>query len=180
MTTTANRNTKENKASRLGWFSIAALILLIASAMANFYFYSEYNSLRHEQSLLITENEEVLKRVEELENKLSVIRNPAMKAVPMSPVGNHQAKATIYWNIISHELYILTHNLPKPAPDKEYQLWAYIDGKPSDAGVFEAGSQELLTKMREIEAAESFVVTLEKKGGSETPDLSAIIVKGDL
>ena len=37
----------------------------------------------------------------------------------------------------SKEVYLLVNQLPTPDPDKQYQLWAIVDGNPVDAGVFD-------------------------------------------
>lgn len=174
-------NNKNTPPATIGWLSVIVVILLIASAILNVYFYTEYRSLRQEQSLLITENQETLKRVEVLENKLKLLRNPGMKPVQLHPVGSQQdAKATVYWNVISGEVYVLVHKLRRAPDGYQYQLWAFDNDKPINVGVFDMENRELVIRMNNVEKVQAFAVTLENKGGSETPDLTSIILKGSI
>ena len=75
----------------------------------------------------------------------------------------------------------MVNNLPQAAPEKQYQLWAIVDGKPVDAGMVEESadaSGKLLLKMHNIPEAQAFAITLEKKGGSPTPTMEAMFVVG--
>jgi len=38
--------------------------------------------------------------------------------------------------------------MPKLPNDKQYQLWALIDGKPKDLGVFDVSDQKFILKMK--------------------------------
>ena len=62
--------------------------------------------------------------------------------------------------------------------EKQYQLWAIVDGHPVDAGVFNVDIDLTFIKLKTISKAESFVITLEKKGGSTTPTLNEMYVFG--
>ena len=56
-----------------------------------------------------------------------------MKGMEISPA----SFATVYWDTTSKDVYLLVNNLPKPASDKQYQLWALLDGKPIDVGMID-------------------------------------------
>lgn len=89
--------------------------------------------------------------------------------------------ATVYWDSRSKDVYLLVNNLPKPSPDKQYQLWAIVDGKPVDAGMLDmedTNSGSLVHKMRNIPKAQAFAITLENKGGSTSPTMEAMYVMG--
>jgi anti-sigma-K factor RskA len=64
----------------------------------------------------------------------------------------------------------------------QYQLWAIVNGKPVDLGVFDvkADSTHILVAMKEIGSAAAFAVTLEKKGGSVSPTMNQMIVIGNV
>jgi anti-sigma-K factor RskA len=62
--------------------------------------------------------------------------------------------------------------LPDPPTDKQYQLWALLDGKPVDAGTFNVNSDSIqLQEVRNIANAQAFAITLEHKGGVRSPTL---------
>ena len=74
-------------------------------------------------------------------------------------------------------------NLPSPAADKQYQLWAIVDGAPVDMGVFDLASAETDTTFQNvpfIENPQAFAVTLEPKGGSTNPTLDQMYVVGNV
>jgi anti-sigma-K factor RskA len=56
-----------------------------------------------------------------------------MKGTPNAP----GALASVYWNESKNEGYLSIQDLKQLAQENQYQLWAIIEGKPVDAGVFE-------------------------------------------
>jgi anti-sigma-K factor RskA len=99
-----------------------------------------------------------------------------MTGVATSP--DPSSIATVYWNMDSKTVYLFVNQLPKPVVDKQYQLWAIVDGKPVDAGVFDLEEGVSFVKLKTIPKAEAFAITLEKKGGSLSPTMSAMYVMG--
>jgi anti-sigma-K factor RskA len=166
-----------NKSS---WLAAASVVLLIGSALANFYLYSENQRLQTQQNELLAQNQVLVSRVKATEQNLALITNPdvepiIMKGVPSSP----DSRATVYWNKNTSEVFLIANNLPKPNANQQYQLWAIVDGKPVDAGVFEVNEAgEMVNKMKSIPKSEAFAVTLEKRGGSASPTLEAMYVIG--
>ena len=90
-----------------------------------------------------------------------------MQGTQMSP----GSFANIYWDSTSKDVYLLVNNMPKPASDKQYQLWAIIDGKPVDLGVIDekVWDKKLLVQMKNVQNAQAFAITLEPEGGSPAP-----------
>ncbi len=73
---------------------------------------------------------------------------------------------------------VAVENLPTPPTDKQYQLWALVDGKPVDAGMIT--DLEDLQAMKEMPEAQAFAITLEPKGGSVNPTLEQLYVIGNV
>ncbi len=65
------------------------------------------------------------------------------------------------------------------AQENQYQLWAIVDGKPVDAGVFDSTTAGLL-KMKALAGAAAFAVTIEPRGGKATPSLETLQVIGNV
>jgi anti-sigma-K factor RskA len=99
-----------------------------------------------------------------------------MPGVATSPAP--KSLATVYWNTESKEVYLLLNRLPAPVSNKQYQLWAIVNGHPVDAGIIEMESGVFFVKLKTIPKAEAFAITLEKKGGSSTPTMEAMYVMG--
>ena len=82
------------------------------------------------------------------------------------------ASVSIYWDTTSKDVYLMIKNMPEPPTDKQYQLWALLpqDGAPPiDLGMIELKQQRLLYRMKNVQNAKAFAITLEPKGGSPTP-----------
>jgi len=71
--------------------------------------------------------------------------------------------------------------MPENDDKHQYQLWALVDGKPVDLGVFDAGdSDKGMIKMKSLERAQAFAVTREVRGGSPVPTLEQMVVIGNI
>ena len=71
--------------------------------------------------------------------------------------------------------------MPLNDADHQYQLWALVNGKPVDLGVFDVnGALTGMQVMKNIGAAQTFAVTLEPKGGSVNPTMSQLMVMGNI
>jgi anti-sigma-K factor RskA len=137
---------------------------------------------------LVAQNQQVAQdynrvnlRLDKMESDLKVINDPSfvkvvMKGTPNAP----QSLASIYWNKDTKEVYLSIQNMRELAKEKQYQLWAIIDGKPVDAGVFD-GDVAGLIRMKEVATgAVTFAVTVEPRGGKPTPSLETMQVAGNV
>lgn len=170
------------------YVAAASLILLAGSILLNLYLLDQYKksiAQNKELSAIQTQvagtNQALQTKLSAYENALNLMKNPLMAVVKMPGSPNSPAPsslATVYWNTESKAVYLLVNQLPKPVTDKQYQLWAIVDGKPVDAGIFELREGISFIKLKTIPKAEAFAITLEKKGGSETPTMAAMYVMG--
>ncbi|SFE13791.1 Anti-sigma-K factor rskA [Chitinophaga sp. CF118] len=170
------------------WAAVAASLLLLGSVLLNYIYFTKeseykarYNTLLTTNNSLTSEENSYRSRLEQIKHSLDIVRNPSMKTVKMPGTKPFPtAMATVYWNQTSKEVFLLPNNLPTPAPDKQYQLWAIVDGKPVDMGVFSltSNAEELLQKMKSIDNAQMFAITLENKGGSPVPTMEQMYVAG--
>lgn len=93
-----------------------------------------------------------------------------------------EANMVVYWH--KKDQHVMVDNsrmsLPQNDTEHQYQLWALVDGKPVDLGVFDAQAspKKLLVAMKEIGTAQAFAVTLEKRGGSINPTMEKLIAMG--
>jgi anti-sigma-K factor RskA len=87
---------------------------------------------------------------------------------------------TVYWDTTSRDVYLMVNNLPQPASNEQYQLWALLDNQPIDLGVFEVKQEKFLIRMKNVQNAQAFAITLEPKGGSANPSLNKMYVVGKL
>ena len=90
-----------------------------------------------------------------------------------------QAGAVVYWNPSTKDVYLSIRELAPPAAGGDYQLWAVRDGKYVNAGIIDT-KITAIQKMLPVERAQTFTVTLEPKGGSETPSKDKIYLTGKI
>ena len=122
---------------------------------------------RLKEKLDTTQN--ILNRIVE---EQKVVSDPNVTVVNM--VGTQVApksSANIYWDSTSSNVFLVVKNMPKLPSDQQYQLWALIDGKPKDLGVFDAADDKVILKMKNTQKAQAFAITIEQKGGSPSPTL---------
>jgi anti-sigma-K factor RskA len=179
------------ESSGIGFWKFAAAASIAVALISSYVAYN-YRSkwLNTENSLaeMIAQNQRVAQdyntvnqRLDRIESDLHVIDNPAFKRVVMKGTDNApQAMASVYWNESTKEVYLSIQNMKELARENQYQLWAIIDGKPVDVGVFDGNLAGLL-KMKEINTgAAAFAVTIEPRGGKPAPSLETMQVIGNV
>lgn len=159
----------------------ASLLLLIATGYWAFTTSAKNKELLARQQQLESELEQSSRQLQSLQSDAAKLYDPGMKMVALKGTDvAPQAFTTVYWDTTgtNKDVYLMINNLPQPANDKQYQLWALLDGKPIDLGVFDydVRQKRLLVKMQNVQNAQAFAITLEKKGGNAVPEGSVYVV----
>ncbi len=171
------------------WLAAAAIALLIVSAFYSYNLKTKLKTAEDNLAALNSEKEKIAKDYEsqsasysQMAEEMAVMMQPENKKVMLKGMGAApDAIAAVYWNKSTKAVYINVNALPMPEEGKQYQLWAIVDGKPVDAGVFEMGKDAAaLQKMKSVAGATAFAVTLEQKGGSDVPTMSAMYLLGNV
>jgi anti-sigma-K factor RskA len=166
----------------------ASLAGLVISAGANIFLYGQLQNTRQQLAEANTANSRLAQELEvnkanysRATDELAVLSNPDNKVIYLK--GQEPAPGAavvVYWNAHEKQVHLAVHNLPAHSADKQYQLWALVGGKPVDAGMLDMNNpQQSLQKMKEIDQADAFAITLEKKGGNPTPE-GKIYVLGEV
>lgn len=161
-------------------------IALIASFLAYNYWH-KWQSTEGELTTLIAQNQQIADNYNQVNEKLNVIEsnmkiysNPAFRRVILKGTDNApEALASVYWNDQNKQVYLSVQALKDLSNQYQYQLWAIIDGKPVDAGIFTPGNDQLIA-MKDISGASAFAITIEKAGGSASPSLETMQVMGEV
>lgn len=171
----------------LRWLAAASVVALLLSATGNFMLLRELRHTRTELARLETEHEVLAQDLQvqrasyqHSQDQLAVVMDPRTDLVALSGTANATgARARVYWDHGANRVFLDVLNLPEPPAGKQYQLWALVDGNPVDAGVFDMSADANgLQRMKDITRAQAFAVTLEKAGGSPSPDLEALVLMG--
>ena len=170
----------------LNWlkYAVAAsLILLAGSIYWNISLYNKNEELKKGNSKLERDVKNYTAKFSEIDQEAKMLQNPNIKMAALEGTQHSpQSFVTVYWDTTSKDVYLMINNLPQPAPDKQYQLWAIINEQPIDLGVFEMTKNKILpiVQMKNAQNVQAFAITLEKKGGNSSPSMDAMYVKGEL
>lgn len=168
------------------WSVAATVAALVISAIA-LMLWLQQSKLQKELTALRQSNEELARKSDALQQlalaqgeQLAILsdlhtRRVEMKGTPRSPA----SLAVVYWNPVTHTVFLDVKNLPATPADRQYQLWFITpDQKPVDAGVFHADAR--LLRMKDAQQAVAFAVTVEPVGGSPQPTLEQMVVVGQV
>ena len=173
-----------------GWRYATAASVTIA-LLSSYLAYSYWNKWRSSESNLtelISQNQRIAQdynkvnlRLDRMENDLKITNNPDFSRVVMKGTPKAiESLASVYWNAQTKEVYLSIQNMRELSEENQYQLWAIIDGKPVDCGVFDFGIAGLI-KMKTVFASPvTFAVTVEPRGGKASPSLETMQVAGNL
>ena len=167
------------------WVIAASVGLLML--LFSFFLVSQLRNNQNRIASLQTTNSSLQSEVKQLrdnqtyaEQRLAVLQRAGMRVIQLR--GNNKAPNSdvlVYWNTRSRQVSVDIKSLPALPANQQYQLWSLVNGKPVDAGVFEANTtnphQPLQVMKRAISRADAFAVTVEKRGGSPTPTLSTLL-----
>ncbi len=168
------------------YWSAAASLLLVGATVLAIYYRQQWHSTESELEDYLTENQNITQEYqalrsdyEQLQGQQEIFANPSFTQVKLNAIDTSSSYyAVIYWNAESEEVYLNPAGLPAPESGKQYQLWAIVDGKPQNAGIFDIENQ--LLDMQQIQNASAFAITLEPEGGSENPTMEAMYVLGEV
>jgi anti-sigma-K factor RskA len=161
-------------------------LALFASYMAFYYNQlwkadtQELAQLRADKQRIAEDYNVVNQKLDKIQSDLAVIESAAFTRVIMKGTANDiSALASVYWNPNTKEVYLSVQQLKAISQGNQFQLWAIVNGKPVDAGVFDLNFAGLL-KMKNIDGAAAFAVTIEPRGGKDAPTLDTMQVVGSV
>lgn len=166
----------------VSWMVAASVGLLVL--VFSFFLFKQLRQTQQETTAMRSDNRTLQDEVHTLRERqahsnelLSVLQQPGMKIIELK--GNEKAPDSqlfVYWNTHTQQVTVEVGTMPDLPGDQQYQLWSLVDGKPVNAGVFDAGKATgELQRLQSIGRADAFAVTVEKRGGSPTPNLSALV-----
>lgn len=163
--------------------SAAAVLIIFGMGLALYYTTSNYHNALKQAEDLKAKNDVLANKVkaadlktDEVKTQLAVLTDATVQHIKLAgePVAP-SAVASIYWNKQTGQTYLNASGMPVTEKQKQYQLWAIVQGKPVSLGVIENVSS--FVQMQDVKDAQAFAITLEPLGGSQTPTMP-IYVKG--
>lgn len=177
---------KSENAGRRQFFryAIAASFTAIMFAGASYFFWNQNQNLQEENIIVNNKiesiKEDMREQLEDIRNQFIVLNNPKTKRYNIK--GNNNAKelkAIAYINPVKKLSYINVKNLPNLPENQSFQMWAEVNGEMINLGIIdEVGGQEKLLALPYADEAVSYI-TIEPKGGNNTPTIENIVAKID-
>jgi anti-sigma-K factor RskA len=158
------------------WLAAASLVLLAGTAFWAVSTNNRNKELAAANRDLQNQLQQSSARLDTMEKDAALLQSPGVKMAAMLGTADPKVYATIYWDTASKDVYLMINNLPRPVSDKQYQLWALLNGQPIDLGMIEVKQERLLYRMKNVQNAQAFAITLEPKGGSPTPTSTPIVL----
>ena len=153
--------TKTRRLIPVKWAVAASIVLLLATG------YFIYDSERIKNKLAeAREKREELARLAEERKRAGLPDNVQPKQVKINQPANVPASIKVFWDSTNTSVYLVINDLEKLPPGELYQLWSIKDGKHTSRGLFNAPETKdpLIMKMDSVQDADSFAITIEKVG----------------
>ena len=177
--------------SKTNYWSYAAVIAFIFGAVMFWQWQGvRSGSLDRKNEMLVQQEqmedlkvnlEEMASDKKQKEDLFAVVSDPVVQKVVMSPAKEGvNATSTMYWNKETRVAYFHRLALPIEPIDRQYQLWAFVGGKPKSLGMVSLEKNIAWQKLEAIAEVQAFAITLEPMGGSEIPTMENMMVIGAL
>ncbi len=176
---------KTARSTYIGW--AASLLLLFGAG----YLFFQLNNTK-EQVVVVEQEKTKLKEsinTLELQNQatkeiLAIVRDENNTIIPLGGQAiAPEAKAKIYWNQKTDQVYVDASGLPEPPEGKVYQIWSLKllpQLTPTSIGLlvdFKANDSKIFS-VDKTSGAEAFGITLEPAGGSTSPTMEQLYTLG--
>lgn len=163
----------ETKSSAIPvWMKAASVAILFGLGYLSY----EVNSKNNQLQEIAQNNTTLSSKITSLETMNSVLMNS--KKIELKGVEKHpDMLAEVYWNE-NNQVFLNPKNLPAAPTGKQYQLWAIVDGKPVDMGMYNPNDKSVVQEMKTVAKPQAFAITLEKEGGNPTPTMEEMYVMG--
>ncbi len=180
-----------------GWiklFAVAASLLIVVAVYFLYTLNNENKKLKEQLASAQPKKEmpaqEIKKEMPSASSGLStlpkgdyeIMIDPTITPVAMYGVGTHSiCRCTIFWNKKTGKMYMFIHHLPQSSSAKDYQLWAMVNDKPVSVGIVQDDIRGRFIEISGVPSdSASFIVTLEKAGGNNTPTLEETYLSGKI
>jgi anti-sigma-K factor RskA len=178
----------DNKLNLYKFGMAASLLLFVSSLFYAILLQQKLNKTRNELADAYNAKSYVAEELQiqktsfnTLTTQLQIITDAKIKKVSLGGMNTLATKsAVVYWNSLTNDLYFSATDIQAPAK-KQYQLWAIVNGKPIDAGIINlSADNHPFQKMKPINGAQAFAVTIENIGGSLSPSLETMCFLGNV
>ncbi|SHN15288.1 Anti-sigma-K factor RskA [Cyclobacterium lianum] len=171
-------------------FAVAAsLTAVLAIAAAAYFAYSYFDAEERyavalEQNAILADDARSNQvRFDELDQSMERLLSGNFERIPMKGEGlpmQEDALVDVFWDKESSEVLLSVNQLADLDENSDYQLWAIGADGPVGIGLVNPSERLNLQHMQAAGAAQAFAITIEPRGGSESPTLEKLVVLGEV
>ncbi len=164
------------------WKMVAAgCIFLLAGSIYFAYFFREKYQKSQKENTELKHSLEKSSYTNPLLALDPIVKKPSVKwAAMIEPKDSSHCMAHVYWDTVSAKTFLLIGNIPRPVSGKQFHLWALADNHAINLGMFDIKKQGKLIQMKNVQKANTFVITIEQNSGSLAPSMQAMYAIGKL
>jgi anti-sigma-K factor RskA len=170
------------RASIRSWGVLAAAAALILVVL-----FLDDARLRRQREDLRSQSAALAGRLQSAETELAqrVLRARVLESddVRMLILGGKgpqpNAAGRVFWSARARRGVLVADSLAPLPPDRQYELWVFLNGKPVNAGVFDVNAQgRAIFESKDFPEpqAQNFAVTIEPRGGVAAPTGAVVLV----
>ena len=168
-----------NGISLLATRTILALLLTLGILLTAFFYWQKSKQVTHLEHILIAQRDSCQQNQQQLTTQLQLLQQltfPDNKILPFQATpGFASTDLYLHHNAASKRNFIQVRELPAITANQSYQLWSLKpDLAPIPLDVFEMPENGLL-EVRYEEGTQTYAITIEPKGGRNTPTLENLI-----
>ncbi|TRZ41441.1 anti-sigma factor domain-containing protein [Robertkochia solimangrovi] len=176
--------TKTSGKTGMPWYFVAASIAALLFAVATVTLWKQNRLLSTENNTVVNQMQTLKSdiinansRLENLKSKYAVLNDPETKKYVI--VGNERAKnlkSVAYINPKERLTAINVLSLPELPEEKEFKMWAEVDGKMVCIGVLEQADRKLMS-LPFADKASSYKITIDNKGNNDFAGIDSEVAK---
>lgn len=171
-----------------GWktAAAAAVLLLIASSVFNFFQFQKNNEINKQLAQSQATASDLEAKNTEMSNYLEMVRSKYSTPVQLAGLKETSAEAKVFWMKNNGDVYFDPTHMPAAPQGKQYELWAIIDGKPVNAGIIittKSGKQYSIQKMKAFAGdikIQAFAISVEPENTTPAAAPTEVYAAGNM
>jgi anti-sigma-K factor RskA len=171
-------------------FAVAASVVAVISVGAAVYYANQYFDVEQRFAIAMQQNAVLAEEMQTSQVKLKELNSGMERFITgdfekilMKGEGlpmQEDAAVDVFWDQNSKEVLLSVNQLASLDPNNDYQLWAIGEEGPVGIGLVDPEKILDLQVMDIASGAQAFAITIEPKGGSESPTLEKLVVLGEV
>lgn len=159
--------------------AVIATLLSLCILLTGFFYWQKSKQVARLEHVLIAQRDSCSQNSQQLTAQLHLLQQltfPDNKIIPFQATpGFASTDLYLHHNEVTKRNFIQVRNLPAITANQSYQLWSLKpDQAPAPLDVFDVPANGLI-EVQFVDGTQTYAITIEPKGGRETPTLENLI-----